>query len=269
MEQVTKIKSILETFFFTDIDLNDWKFVGALGYVNMNDKVNLCPKCKPFVVKATEIDELFNKIDADIPIEVNDRDESYKLMILNILFTIFANPGPILRSKIDEETFEKIQKKQGNWVNVLFWTPNQYDLVQLDGNKKPKYKNVLFTSSYSTGKTEVIKGMMRKLLENKQKCHFVICNPVRVRKPILLLQIENEFDDNKYKEFIKFSVLQPLQQDQPLSRIFKQLADLIAEYPGYNTFVDEFVMKMKTDEEDCSRHVKHLKTLTKVKLLRS
>ena len=188
-------------------------------------------------------------------------------MIQNILFTIFAKPGPILRSKIDEETFNIIQKKQGNWISVLFWTPDQYDLVQLDQNKKPKYKNVLFTSSYSTGKTEVIKGMMRKLMENRQKVHFIICNPVRIRKPILLLQIENEFDDKKYKDYIKFSVLQI--EDQPLSQNLKQLSDLIAKYPDHHTFVDEFVMKMETDDEDCTYHVKYLKTLTKVKLLRN
>ena len=188
-------------------------------------------------------------------------------MIQNILFTIFAKPGPILRSKIDEETYNIIQKEQGNWISVLFWTPDQYDLVQLDQNKKPKYKNVLFTSSYSTGKTEVIKGMMRKLMENRQKVHFIICNPVRIRKPILLLQIENEFDDKKYKDYIKFSVLQI--EDQPLSQNLKQLSDLIAKYPDHHTFVDEFVMKMETDDEDCTYHVKYLKTLTKVKLLRN
>ena len=93
--------------------------------------------------------------------------------------------GPIVRSKIDEETWNKIQK-QGDYCNILFWTPSQFDLMQLDENKSPAIKHLLFTSSYSTGKTEVMKGMIRKLLENKQLVHFIFCVGGRVDKmPIL------------------------------------------------------------------------------------
>ena len=50
---------------------DDWKFIGVLGYV---DKchfwdpctcTNFCSKCKPFVVKSTEIETLINKMEID------------------------------------------------------------------------------------------------------------------------------------------------------------------------------------------------------------
>ena len=140
----------------------------------MSDHVRCCLNCKPFVIKSSELNDLFNKIEGEF--KKADNDEDYKFMIRNLLYTIFANPGPILRSKVDEATFEKIQKYQGHFNNILFWTPSQFDLVQLDENNKPKYRNVLFTSSFSTGKTEVMKGMMIKLLKAGEKVHYIVCN---------------------------------------------------------------------------------------------
>ena len=160
LDQITKIKTILETFFSNDIDISKWRFVGVLGYVEMSDLVKCCSDCKPFVIKSSDLYDLFKKIEEDF--QKSESNGDYKLMIRNLLFTIFANPGPIVRTKVDEATFEKIQKYQGHFNNILFWTPSQFDLVQLDEENKPKFKNVLFTSSFSTGKTEVMKGMMMK-----------------------------------------------------------------------------------------------------------
>ena len=172
LDQITKIKTILETFFSNDIDISKWRFVGVLGYVEMSDHVRCCSDRKPFVVKSSELNDLFNKMEEDS--QTSENNEDYKLMIRNLLYTIFANPGPIVRSKMDEATFEKIQKHQGNCTNILFWTPSQFDLVQLDENNKPKFKNLLFTSSFSTGKTEVMKGMMIKLLKAGEKVHYTL-----------------------------------------------------------------------------------------------
>ena len=106
---------------------------------------------------------------------------------------------------------------QGNYKNVLFWTPSQFDLVQLDENDRPKLKYVLFNSSYSTGKTEVIKGMMRKLLVKKQKCHFIFCSLIsqtRETDPILILQMRNEF--KQFRDNIKFTVIREAVEIMPI-----------------------------------------------------
>ena len=57
--------------------------------------------CEKFVVKPEELETLFEKLESDLVPKENTKD--YKLMIRNLLYTIFANPGPIVRSKIDEE----------------------------------------------------------------------------------------------------------------------------------------------------------------------
>ena len=112
----------------------------------MNDKVNICSNCKPFIVKSTEIEELFNKIEANIPIKEDDNsDENYKLVIQNILFAIFAKPGPILRSKIDEETVRK--KTAGLEINKalkrLTWIiiREHPELIPKQNKKKRKIKS--------------------------------------------------------------------------------------------------------------------------------
>ena len=94
------------------------------------------------------------------------------MLIRNLIFCIFANPGPVIKHNYDEETCLKI-KQQGKWQNVLFWTPKQFELIQLDTQNSPLFKHVIFDSSYSTGKTEVMKAMMRKLLDKSQKIHFI------------------------------------------------------------------------------------------------
>ena len=42
LEQISKIKTILETFFSNDIDISKWRFVGVLGSVEMSDHVRYC-----------------------------------------------------------------------------------------------------------------------------------------------------------------------------------------------------------------------------------
>ena len=72
--------------------------------------VKSCPVCNPFIVKSTELETLFETLHSRLskkePAPASDDD--YKLMIRNLLYTIFANPGPIVRYKVDNKTFEKI-----------------------------------------------------------------------------------------------------------------------------------------------------------------
>jgi len=249
--QISKIKRILEALFGNDIDLNEWKFVGSLGYVTMADHVKCCSNCKPFVVKSSEIENLFEKVESGC---VKKRiTEDYKLLIRNLLYTVFANPGPIVRSKIDEEIFKKIQK-QGDCCNILFWTPSQFDLIQLDEDYCPKYKHVLFNSSYSTGKTEVIKAMMKKLMEKRKKVHFIFCVDEFVdKKPILLLQLENELCQAKFKDKINFSCVRS-----------KDLESAVTKYSDHHVFIDEYILDMKDNGPgQISQMINQLKISTK------
>ena len=59
----SKIKTILETFFSHDIDISKWRFVGVLGYDV--DQVRCCSDCKPFVIKSSELNNLFCNIEEE------------------------------------------------------------------------------------------------------------------------------------------------------------------------------------------------------------
>ena len=182
VEQISKIKKILEKYFCTNIDLTGWKFVGALGYGSKADHVQCCLQCKPFIVDTSGVEALFNKLDKELIGSTSGNHEAFKMLIRNLIFCIFANPGPVMRHNYDEETCLKI-KQQGKWQNVLFWTPKQFELIQLDTQNSPLFKHVIFDSSYSTGKTEVMKAMMRKLLDKSQKIHFIFSDRFLGRHP--------------------------------------------------------------------------------------
>ena len=259
LNQISLIKTILETFFCNDIDISRWRFVGVLGYVEMSDHVKCCSVCKPFVIKSAELNDFLNKIQENLIVNFEDRnDEDYKLMIRNFLYTIFANPGPIVHNKVDQAVFETIQRHQGDYKNILFWTPSQFDLVQLNKENKPKFKNVLFTSSYSTGKTEVMKGMMKKLLKAGEKVHYIFCNIYTDKRPIQLLQIELMFQQNKelqqYRSNVHFSVVQNGNQ-----------YDLMERYPDYHTFIDEFVTYDWKDDDKRRVEMNKMKLILKVR----
>ena len=92
LDQICKIKTILETFFGNDINIEDWKFVGALGFIKIENHVDICQNCKPFVIRSTEVKSLLDHLDNNFCINIDD-DEDYKLIVRNLLYTIFANPG--------------------------------------------------------------------------------------------------------------------------------------------------------------------------------
>jgi len=108
-------------------------------------------------------------------------------------------------------------------------------LIQLDEDSCPRYKHVLFNSSYSTGKTEVIRAMMLKLMENGQKVHFIFCVDASVnKKPILLMQLENELCQAEFKDNIKFNWVKN-----------EDLESAVKKYPDHHVFVDEYILNMK------------------------
>ena len=127
---------------------------------------------------------------------------------------------------------------QGHYKNVLFWTPEQYPLLQLVENFCPIYKHVLFNSSFSTGKTEVVRGMIQKLVDSGQPCHLIICSSGsnEPKKTILQLKLELEF-----QEKIKISLLFQRLVHSNKER-FNNLAHLVHNNKWHHTFVDEFLL---------------------------
>ena len=78
------------------------------------------------------------------------------------------------------------------------------------------------------------------------------------KKPILLLQLENEFSSEKYKNYIKFSLVR-----------HEELESTVEKYPGHHVFVDEFILDMeKNGPGDIRKMFCQLKLTTKVNCAR-
>ena len=115
--------------------------------------------------------------------------------------------------------------------------------MKLDTDNLPIHKFVLFVSSMSTGKTEVMRGIIKKLLENKEKCHIVVSTYKMKRKTLLHLKLEMEFD--AFKSQIQISTLDfEIIDDKTSLANLKRLMDM---FPDHHTFVDEFVFNNLDD----------------------
>ena len=223
------------------LDLQNWSFVFAIGFMkhsyNMDQRIQCCEDCMPFLVQKGDLKNFFVGLEEHL--QENSDPEGYRQLIRRILLNNFAsshqNPNAVA---------DKI-RQQGKCENILFWTPSQFNLMQLDYELNPRFKNVLFTSSFSTGKTEVMRAMMMKLMDKNRKCHFIVChnNQEYPFIPLLYMQFETMFKSNK--NFVISKVennAKSLKED--LERLLKQ----IAKYPDHHTFIDEFVVKNLKNE---------------------
>ena len=268
--QISKTKELFDSL-IGHIPLNGWNFIGAIGFMEQSkteeQKFRSCEECQKFVVQQNDLKSFFVLHENKLP-EMDD-GEGYKNIIVKLLFTSFAFPRPLFRCDMDEKTAAKIEE-QGKCENILFWTPSQFNLIHLDNDYKPRFKNVLFTSSFSTGKTEVMRSMMLTLIKKKKKCHFIVCNTTPM-VPLLFLQFILMVEKMKEteKEYIHISLIENL--GSCLNVDLKVLWKKMTSYPDHFTFVDEFVVNLKnskTEIEVMNGIIKDMKELTKVNKLK-
>merc|ERR1712013_695258 len=248
-KQLGTTKDILEKYFCKDIS-TEWDFIGAIFYEHLEENTSICQKCEPFVIRIGELKTKLEVIESPIQckkevIDQHEANQDYRLLVKNLIFTVFANPGPVLKWNMADKIFEtitmnKTQPGQGEYRSILFWTPTQFQIMQLDEENIPRMPYVLFISSMSTGKTECMKGMIEKLLQEGQNCHFILFNQRCPKKTLLQMQLEVYFQNNKNRANLEFSFLNSDATDA--TQFYSDLNKKIWSLPGYNTFVDELTL---------------------------
>ena len=230
VQQLYKTRHVLEKL-IGDLELQNWRIVLAIGFneqsYNEAQKIKSCEKCKPFLVEKGKLKSFFDHLQETAETDMDN--EGYKKLIRRILINSFAS------SDYNDHTISEKIKQQGSTDNILFWTPSQFDLVQLDYEGNPRFKNVLFTSSFSTGKTEVMRAMMMKLKDRK-KCHYIVCHR-SFTTPLLYMQF---FIKMKSYKNIQITSLENI--GESLKEDLQCLLYKIAMYPDHYTFVDEFIV---------------------------
>ena len=117
VEQILRIKSLLETFFCSEIDFEKWTFIGALGFKQMNETVKCCKRCKEYVIQSSDMGHFLDKIHTSLQQRENLDSKDYSQLVKNLLYTVYANPGPVTKDKVDEEIFSKVvgrEDKEGH-----------------------------------------------------------------------------------------------------------------------------------------------------------
>ena len=106
-----------------------------------------------------------------------------------------------------------------------------------------------------------------KLLKSGEKVHYIVCNLYTDKKPIILLQTELLFDQDKdlqqYRNNVHISLVK--NEGNSLSADLEKLSEQMAKFPDHHTFVDEFIINMKNEADGkVEKTIRQMKQVTKV-----
>ena len=63
LKQITTTKKLLETYFCKELS-DDWSFIGAICYEQVDEELDICQNCNDFVMKIGELQEKMTKIES-------------------------------------------------------------------------------------------------------------------------------------------------------------------------------------------------------------
>ena len=112
VHQISQTKNLFDQFLMWNVELNNWKFIGAIGFIehseNEKQHIKFCDDCKKFLVQKDELKSFF-KYYEDHLTGFND-EEGYKKVVAKLLFTSFAFPLPLLRFDMDERHAIRVKR---------------------------------------------------------------------------------------------------------------------------------------------------------------
>ena len=233
-KQLEKTLQILKNCPFYGSIRRNWKLIRALFGTNVIADKFCCEKCMPFIFSMYDFDQKLHEILDSLQEFKNCHENAkdfYKI-VCNIL------PDRIRIAKDLTKSFTKLNyiilknvsqniEKMANPQTIAFWNEQQITLADNCLN----YKRVLFSSSYSTGKTLLMMNCIQELLKTNQKVLLLFDCPMETLKFKTLLQLKME--DYFKNEKVKFKTLD--------CRSASATSQMISNHLKFNIFIDELV----------------------------
>ena len=156
---------------------------GKERQIPVKETINTCPECQLFVLDfGKNLDEWWNEISQPIDISLpNVASTSTYIQICKfLLHQMFQQGQCVTQNDIIRHT-EETTLAIVTFENIIFWSNEQYSLMN-DAQKT----RVIFTSSFGTGKTTLIKAKAKELLKKNCKVTFVLFEEADTSQETLL-----------------------------------------------------------------------------------
>ena len=229
-KQLEETKRLFRHQFGDKIDPN-WRIILVLYGSTLHLDLVICRECQPYVI--TSEDDFTKKLESITRMNAKTSWKSKWVHDFRFIIKELIPPRVKLPDELIKEVIDNVDKA-GSAENIAFWSPEQFQLASFCA----KNKRVIFTSSYSTGKTVLLIHCALELLKKGQKVLFVIFGN-NASKSLLQMKLERLFE-----EF-----------DQIIVKSTKNLENWnwLKSYQDYHVFVDELVLgvpDIETTEND-------------------
>ena len=180
VNQLQKGKKFFQDYFFFP---EGWRYVKAAYFHSRKN----APESEFILDHESNLNQFFN--DHLQPSQTPDTT-TYLEMVKLLMFVLFHYSKSIVTSRDSALKATKDIEEFGSAENIIFWTKDQLEL------QNPACTKVAFYSTYGTGKTQLLKWKIQKVLKEypERKVVFIMCeNEDDPSRSLLADQIKIEF----------------------------------------------------------------------------
>merc|ERR1712013_200434 len=244
-KQLENMKELLIDYFGP---MTGWSYVAWMHFKNNKSKLYICEDCENNIIftpedLVTKLTELYDTTQA------TPNHDEYKEVVKKVAFILLSQDVGTpctITSMVDNKVVGKGDKQgQGDIKSVLFWTPDQADLIL------GYYCLVLFLSSWSTGKTLCMREKAKKCAEDDQEVIVCVARYYCNKKTLLEMELERELTSTN---------IQVTSIDLGGTKLVPYLLSLVQSHHGAAIFLDEVVLT-SSDLSSLSAQISEIKTL--------
>merc|ERR1719206_1337647 len=242
-KQLENMKELLVDYFGP---MTGWSYIAWMHFKNNKSKLHICADCESNIIftpedLVTKLTELYETTQA------TPNHDEYKKLVKRIAFSLLSQDigtPCTITSMVDNKVVGESAMAQGGIHSVLFWTPDQADLIL------GYYSLVLFLSSWSTGKTLCMREKAKRCAADNQEVIVCVARYYCDKKTLLEMELERELTNTNIQ-------VTSIDDD---NNIASYLLSLVQCHPGAAIFLDEVVLSSKMFSS-LSAHISEIKTL--------
>ena len=200
LKQLKKYQQIFQELFGNIFD-ETWQFGHTVYFhkANLNNE-EICDACNLWTLqKDSDFQSWWKNIEDQFPkVPVVEQEDARRQLLKAfslLLFSIHINT-PITTTKSIEKVMEHLSIISDT-VNIIFWSEKQLPLLE---SQDPKFKRVIFCSTYGSGKTLIIREKIERLASQGQKTLYIlgVGNADEGEKNLLHLKLQNRWSHDEF-----------------------------------------------------------------------
>ena len=193
--QLNAIRTLFHDWFRADVKGQQWKYISALYCTGMEQKLQDCQTCFPFISQGAEdLHNKLNAIEAKLPKQLADEmiPEDLVMLCKYLLYCCPKKPLPVKGNMVT--AVQKAIQEAGSADNIKVWcfpTPQQRLILE-----KPK---VVFAAPWGSGKTLLMTAKAIELADSGEKVLYLLFNDAEATSnpsTLLFYDLQQKFQDH-------------------------------------------------------------------------